>query len=239
MAKRAPQSPGHPGPRWPSRTRGIERFNALLDAAERLLRDESPTDVGLYQIAREAGVPPASVYHFFPTKEAAFLALAQRYFDYFLAIREEAVDARSLTGWQALLRHDQRRGMEFYNAHPPAMKILYGGYGTLEIRQADFQTTDRLAEGLYERMNGAFHMPAIRESGNIARIMLAIMDAIWALSFLREGRITEAYFEQAFEATIAYARLFLPERVELRDALKAAAAAGTDIVVPTTSIAEN
>jgi len=237
MAERAPASPGHPGPRRPSRTRGIARFNTLLDATERLLRDRSPTDVGLYQIAREARVPPASVYHFFPAKEAAFLALAQRYFDYFLAIREEPVDARALTSWQALLKHDQRRGMEFYNAHPPAMKILYGGYGTLEIRQADFQTTDRLAEGLYQRMNGAFHMPAIRNAGNIARIMLAIMDAIWALSFLREGRITEAYFEQGFEATIAYARLYLPERVELRDAVRKAAAAGTAIVVPEIPVA--
>ncbi len=60
------------------------------------MRPNAPDDIGLYQIAEEAGVPPASTYHFFPTKDAAFLALAQRYLDGFVAASAEPIDAVEL-----------------------------------------------------------------------------------------------------------------------------------------------
>jgi hypothetical protein len=41
-------------PRAPSSDRGIQRHTALLDATERLLRTNSPDDIGLYQIAEDA-----------------------------------------------------------------------------------------------------------------------------------------------------------------------------------------
>src|SRR5882757_2380501 len=90
-------------PRAPSSDRGVQRYTALLDATERLLRTHSPDDIGLYQIAEEAGVPPASTYHFFPTKDAAFLALAQRYLDGFVAVSAEPIDAAELKSWQHLI----------------------------------------------------------------------------------------------------------------------------------------
>ncbi|OYW87702.1 MAG: hypothetical protein B7Z22_03915 [Hyphomonas sp. 32-62-5] len=56
-----------------------------------LLADHSPDEIGLYQIADQANVPPGSVYHFFPTKEAAFLALANRYLSGFEALTRKPI----------------------------------------------------------------------------------------------------------------------------------------------------
>jgi AcrR family transcriptional regulator len=66
-------------PRKPVQKRSRERYERLLDATESLLSAQDAGSVGLYDIAKHANVPPASVYHFFPTKEAAFVALAERF----------------------------------------------------------------------------------------------------------------------------------------------------------------
>ena len=48
-------------PRRPSQRRSRLRFEMLLDAADALLGDRETTEVGLYDIAAAAAVPPASV----------------------------------------------------------------------------------------------------------------------------------------------------------------------------------
>jgi hypothetical protein len=48
--------------------------------------------------------------------------------------------------------------------------------------------------------------------------LLAISNAMWALSFHRHGEITEDMAARARLARVAYARTFMPERLELRGA---------------------
>jgi len=55
-------------PRKPLQQRSRERYELLLDATEALLSERDAIDVGLYDIAKHAKVPPASVYHFFRPK---------------------------------------------------------------------------------------------------------------------------------------------------------------------------
>lgn len=204
-------------PRAPTRGRGVTRYAALVDATEALLQENSPDDVGLYQIAERANVPPASVYHFFPTKEAAFLALAQRYLEGFRRLTLEPVPAEALDNWQSLLAWDYRQAMSYYNAHSPALKIFLGGFGGVETRQADREFNERNARNLYNRWNLIFHMPFLREADKKFHINLQILDAVWSISFLRNGSITEDYYGEAVAACTAYCRLFMPERIELRD----------------------
>lgn len=168
-------------------------------------------------------MPPASVYHFFPTKEAAFLALVQRYLGEFNELIKEPFPAVELESWQRFMAFDQRRAMNFYNRHPPAMKLLYGGYGSIETRQADIRYTERIAQLIYPRMNHFFHMPYLRKPEEKCHIGLAIVGAVWQISCVSEGRITEEYYSEALAACIAYYRLYLPEMIELRDEFKALA----------------
>ena len=62
--------------RRPSQKRGQARVDALLEAADQLLLERDASEIGLYDVAHLAGVPPTSAYHFFPTKESVLLALA-------------------------------------------------------------------------------------------------------------------------------------------------------------------
>lgn len=220
------------GPRTPSRGRGVIRYAALLDATEDLLKSLDPDAIGLYQIAEKAEVPPASVYHFFPTKEAAYVALARRYLEGLLEMHREPIEARLIKGWQDLLMIDMRRGMEFYNARPPMSKILYGGYGGVEAREIDGLAVARMSNAHYRRLDKLFHMPFIRNPERISQIRMSILDAIWTLSFRRHGNITDEYLSEAHRACVAYSSFYLPEHLEPRPYLLDAAEAGGTVQLP-------
>lgn len=223
------------GPRSPSRNRGFVRFAALLDAVDDLLQTESPDAIGLYQIAQRADVPPPSVYHFFPSTEAAFVALAERYCDGLLDVHRTPIEARLIRSWQDLARIDERRAMEFYNAHPPALKIFYGGYGGVGTRSIDKMLAIKISSAASARLNRVFHLPRLgAEARKIkyGEIALAILDSIWTISVQTHGYITEDYLEESNRATIAYRRLYLPEYLEPRAELLAAAERGESVTLP-------
>ena len=219
-------------PRAPSRGRGVRRYAALLDATAELLREEAPDAIGLYQIAERADVPPASVYHFFPTKEAAYVALASRCSEELLNVHRTPIEARLIETWQDLYRIDARRAMEFYNSNPPYLKIIYGGYGGVDAHNVDKVLALSFSTSSYNRLNRIFHMPVIREPEKKFEIRLGILDSVWQISVRRHGYITEEYFEESTKAAIAYARLYIPDHLEPREFLLDAARKGGTIELP-------
>jgi len=226
-----PPPPRQVRPRLPSRGRGVARYAALVDATEALLTQRSADDIGLYQIAERAKVPPASVYHFFPTKEAAFLALAQRYLEGFSSLTRRPLGKDALSGWQSLLAFDLRQAMDYFTLHPPALKLLLGGYGGEETARANREYNERSAREALERFNAAFHLPFLRNVETKFHIMLQIIDAVLTISYLKHGAITEEFYQEALHASVAYCRLFLPERLELREVHRAALARGDQVVL--------
>jgi AcrR family transcriptional regulator len=227
---KAARKRGRVSPRAPSRGRGVRRFGVLLDSVEALLGEVGLEDIGLYQIAERAGVPHASVYHFFPTKDAAFLALAQRYSVVYAKQHAEPIDASALKSWQALLEWDVRRAAAFLRAAPPAMKLALGSYGGLEARRWEISRNGRMAAMAWARMDGLFHMPYLRGADCKLLIAIEIVHSVFTVSYARHGEITEAYVQEAVNASVAYLRLYLPERVDLREAPAAAVAVGQPVV---------
>ena len=65
--------------RLPTRRPGIDRYDKVLGAAERIiLENESLDGLTLQAIAAEAKVPRVSLYYFFPSIDAVIEALYQR-----------------------------------------------------------------------------------------------------------------------------------------------------------------
>lgn len=206
----------HKAPRRPLQARGRVRFDALLDTVEAMLVDQAPDEIGFYEIAERAGMKPASVYHFFPTKSAAFLALAQRYFAHF----QEGIafdDARAASAsWQEYMAFRHQRAVDYYNGHLPAMKLILGAQPFLEIGFHDAAVNKVVSQGALDQMRRLFWMPFIRNVENRFLIALSIVDAIWRVSYAEHGRITPDYAAEATTAAIAYLRTFLPETLEPR-----------------------
>lgn len=59
--------------------RGIERVQAILDAASALLAEQGYDAATLKAVGERAGIPTASMYHYFPDRHQVDAALAQRH----------------------------------------------------------------------------------------------------------------------------------------------------------------
>ncbi|PRW65363.1 TetR/AcrR family transcriptional regulator [Actinopolyspora mortivallis] len=71
-----PQAPARP---TPVQRRGIERVRAILDAAETLLGEQGYEAATLKAIGERAGIPTASVYHYFSDRTQVDAELLRRH----------------------------------------------------------------------------------------------------------------------------------------------------------------
>lgn len=71
-----------------------DTIDAIMDAAERRIREAGYSGFSFREIAADVGVKSASVHYHFPTKEALAVAVARRYTDRFA----EAIDEQARTG---------------------------------------------------------------------------------------------------------------------------------------------
>ncbi len=67
--------------RRPVQARGRKRVEAIIDAAQRLIREKGVDALKMSEIAAAAGVPIGSIYQFFADRGAILRALAERYME--------------------------------------------------------------------------------------------------------------------------------------------------------------
>lgn len=192
------------------------RYNKLLDAAHALLMRQELHEIGLYQIAKEAEVPPASAYHFFPSPDAVLLALAERYHELFYALIDH-IDVPRAPTWQAWLQQRIAAAVRLYNDMPPIRKLLLGSHTTREVVQSEAGFNDVLARRILEHYERLFHMPYVRDAERKFLVALTLIDAVLSLSFAKHGTITPQFEEDALVAAVSYCRTFLPEVIEPRE----------------------
>lgn len=207
--------------RRPSQKRSKDRFEAILDTAERLLETSDPSAISIHKIAAELGISAASIYHFFPEAPLVFAALAERYLRHFESSDPSA--DREFETWQEFQTHSFRAGRDYFNANVPARKVLLLGPAfSYDIRKQDLQSDLIMATRGIEQMRRHFIVPEIPGLIERSTEVIVISDALWALSILRHGAITEEMEEQARRARIAYARTYLPEYLPRRQATDSA-----------------
>ena len=67
--------------RRPTQARSKKRVDAILNAAKSLISEKGSAQLKIHEISERANVTPASIYQYFPSKNAITLALAQETFD--------------------------------------------------------------------------------------------------------------------------------------------------------------
>jgi len=202
--------------RKPAQERTRLRFEALLDAADRLLLQDDTSKIGLYDIAAAAGMPPASAYHLFPTKETVFVALAQRYLEGLNTYIVQPFEPGTVQSWQEFIVVEMIRAVNFYNDHPVMSKLFFGESVLSEIRALDNQNVKLASASHYKRMNVFFHMPFVRRPELKFNALIGIYDGIWMTSYTKHGRITEDFARETEQAALAYCATFLPASLPLR-----------------------
>ena len=110
--------------KWPKQARSRASFDAIIDAAARLLRERGYEALTTNHIAEQAGVGIATLYDFFPNKEAIIAELAARMMAKVEADMEEAfAEARGLDPW-AGVSHMIARAVAAMAAERDVFRVL-------------------------------------------------------------------------------------------------------------------
>src|ERR1700738_1862508 len=166
--------------RRPTQERGRQKFEAILDAADRLLVIRDPAEISIYDLAAELNTSPPSIYHFFPDISLVFVALAERYL---LGIEQMSLDVdEAVTDWQELIDIQFERVRVIYETRAPVRKILLGPGFSHEVLNRDIATSVVNASRLLELMGRRFEMPNIPDLLDRMVEMIKIGDAMWMLS---------------------------------------------------------
>lgn len=174
---------------------------------ESVLAEEGADALTIQRISRAAGVPMASVYHFFPTASAAAVAIAQSYFEGFREGVSAVLTAQPSAPWRQLVLQLMSHTVTFYRRHPYAMRLLFGSDHSWRVRQADVVNNGQMARDLALALGHHFETDSIRVDDAFA-IAIGIADSVWALSVARHGEITDTFAREAARAAIAYLEVY-------------------------------
>jgi AcrR family transcriptional regulator len=205
-------------PAGPQRqARGLLRIERILDAADALIQRAGTVEIGLQEVAKAAGLPAASIYHYFATTPALLMALARRYHAGFEVLAARRIDHGRLVQWSDLCAIQAEQALRFYREHPVAMRLFLGPQGGWEVRVADLATNRRIGAIYYRRLIQHFVVAESPALGDAFDVSVAISDAIWSLSYARSGTVEPAMATEALRARVAYLRLYVGEHAAKRE----------------------
>lgn len=181
----------------------------ILDATAVELELHGLEGLSCYDVARRAGVPPASVYQYFPTKYALVFGLAERLFEDFEFRFLEHLEQSRARSWQAFMRELVEVGAGIHNGAPAMRLLIIGGQGSREVRVLDKALNHLLAEEIAVQFERRF---GIAQNARLIRALTLateIFDAIAANSVRECGRVDRFHTREAARAVVAYLEAFL------------------------------
>lgn len=203
-------------PRKPQRKNGRQKYEKLLDTLESLLTVKEAADITLADLSEAAGVPTASVYHFFPNRDAGLAALAERYFEASRDAISFSPDTNEWDIWQDLIKLFCAQAQAYFEASESVQKIKFGPKVNWAVRDLLIENNRNLAQTLCQVFAEKFELPPSQEWEERFLLAITICDAFWTLSYTRYGRITEDMAAEAQRAAIAYLKMYLGELLERR-----------------------
>lgn len=208
------------GAKRPNQARSKARVEAMLHAAETLLAKHTQEEIGPYEIAKEAGIPPASVYYFFPAIDDLWaeltVSISRRSTMNILQTGLSSASAAAPT-WQTLFALNLDSIVDFYNNNPALAELILGPNSSREIYAAfdeGYTTSARIAEKLLKKY---FHLPSIPKLRLKLVTAMTASEAIMRKSYRTHGFISDELKQESLSVLIAYMRTILPEELEPRN----------------------
>ncbi|GAA5524924.1 hypothetical protein Maes01_01483 [Microbulbifer aestuariivivens] len=201
-------------PRRPQRKNGREKFEALLDALDGLLQFRETTEISLADLSEAAGVPAASVYHFFPNREALFTALMQRHLD---TMGEILAGTGKEATWQQRTETFLDQLQQQLCTSESVMKMRFGPAPGWAIREMLLEDRNRLGLQLLDLLDAEFDIPSSSRWPERFHIAMNIAESIWSGAYGRYGQVNQFSVTEARRATIAYLTYFFGQRLPLRE----------------------
>ena len=203
----------------PNQARSKARVEAILRAAENLLAKHTQEEIGPYEIAEEAGIPPGSVYYFFPTIGDLWAELTKQVARRtIVSLLQTSMNPDvAASGWQAMFELNLASTVDFYNNNPALAELILGPNTSREVYTSFDKgdiTTAKISEKIMKKYYHLPNMPKLR-----LKLVTAIVasEAILKQSYRTHGYITDELKQESLNLLISYMRTILPEELELRE----------------------
>ena len=187
-----------------TRAPGRKRRQELLDAAYDLLCENEIEDISFRDIAKRAGVPEGSAYHFFANRFDVFAELAYALNEEFARAHEKPVPVSKRKNWNRLVEHMVDIGARIYAKNPAARQLFIGGKTPLEVKQAERINDRDVGDAMQRSFSRYFDIPDTQEMRNAFYYFIEITDLMLTLSIVEHGKITPAMLKEAKRAGVAY-----------------------------------
>lgn len=132
--------------RSPQQSRAKQTVEKILDATAELLDEEGHENLTTERVAERSGVNIATLYHYFPNKQALLHALARQ----FAEQQQERLDAvyrqRKEVGWRDTVDKLVDAGFEFNRTVKGALAVTRAMQSNSSLRQIDYERDSRQSE---------------------------------------------------------------------------------------------
>lgn len=192
--------------RPPVQDRSRQRVASALEAAERLLLRVGPEEASIPEIAKESGVPRASLYQFYPNKYVLFTHLAQIHLSRVERLIADAFLKTTSTEWEELVQQLIDAVSDYYDANPVAGILILGGPFSRASYLAQEAAIGRIAHAIRLFLRQQELPLLLPEDPDVATLVVEMSFACMKHGYYRESRISKPIREQAANAVIAYLR---------------------------------
>jgi AcrR family transcriptional regulator len=197
-----------PRTRSPVQERSQQRVAAAIEVAERMIEARGPEETSIPEIAKESGVPRASLYQFFPTKYALFAHLAERHLAEVAARVQAAAEKSGPQPWRELVVRMIDAAANYYDATPVASQLILGGPMSRNAYLAQEVTIANIGLAMRGLMAGAIDGMALPKQPDAATLSVEIAFTCLKYGYYREGRLSRPTRREAVRATTAYLATF-------------------------------
>lgn len=198
--------------RVPTQTRGLAKFETILDAVDDLLVSKGYNNFSIYDVAATAGVATGSVYHFFPNLDTAFLAVYERYDLKAAELLRQTAPEQPPNNWEEVLLLQTESYRAFMNSHPAYLTLAFGPGRTWLLQQSDVYQD--ILEAMLHGFSRYFKIPVSTDPIQLLHNVFHILDGLWGISYVQEGTISDKMAEETRRAVTAYLQLYWPTYLE-------------------------
>lgn len=192
-----------------TQARGRVRRSQLLDAARTLLDECQLDEISLGDVARTAGVPKASAYHFYTNVQDLYSELVRTLGQELADVIAAPISERP-QNWPEVISICLRRGVAYLTGNGASRQLILGPKSPAEIKRADRQNDYVLGRIIQKQVNRFFELPEIPNRDQVFYFAIELADVLFCLSILHHGVLKEEIYEEGEKAALAYLGLYFP-----------------------------
>ncbi|OHU80714.1 TetR/AcrR family transcriptional regulator [Mycobacteroides chelonae] len=191
--------------------RGIERVQAILDAAEELHSEQGYSAATLKAIGERAGIPTASLYHYFADRHRVDAALLERHLTALNESVRSAIQDRPPRTLREAVEASVNPLLAYFRAHPSLVQLWFVGRDA--TRGLSPSPDAAWAEQLWRLLLDA---ELIRAETPVLVLQLAFEagDRLFDVAFQRSPTGDEATIDELRRMVTAYLQTYAPQALD-------------------------